>query len=113
MIKTCYHMKECRNRIIVAVLFLALSATGCQTSEQKQAEEAAKAADYFENEYQKAKEDYDDLQADLNRYNEMQNKIKMATPGTSEFKCLVSENNAIVRKLISKYPEIANEVTVR
>ena len=73
-----YKMKKSKKRIIVAILFLTLCATGCQTSEQKQAEDARRAAEGLQHVYEMEKGRYEDMKSDFDEYNRARDRLERA-----------------------------------
>lgn len=63
--------------IIIALLItiFAISICGCQTKEEKAAKEAKEHADYLNQQYIEALEEYNDLQNDFNKYKYYQERL--------------------------------------
>ena len=99
--------------MITFSLLICCTVTGCQSREQKEAENAKETADRLRDNYENEKNDYNELGADIEKYNELQEQIKATVPGSSEYDRLVEENNALVNKLMDKYPDLKNYVTIK
>lgn len=101
-------------RIITLLLTLCLCAGlyACKSPEQKQLEEAHRAAEAAEDAADAAQERYELLQELLTQYEAAQEKINLLEKGSSAYNAAVAENNRLVKQIIAEFPEIEELVSV-
>lgn len=92
---------------IVAVLYAVHQAVTANARAAKEAAESARAASEA---YDETKKSFDGLKSSIENYQSARNAIDDMAAGTEEWNNAIQDCNDQVMDLISKYPELANEV---
>ena len=88
----------------IVALYNALNAP---TEAEKKLEETKKAAEDLAEGYNKAKESYNALMQDVNKYESVRDQLNSCTAGTEEWRDATIELDSVIQGLLTKYPELA------